>query len=209
MWDLGIIYSLWTCAGPLMQLFGGFNLYFCCFFVGELLRQLGLVGGWQTTWRVGSADMWIQHLQNPVAVKAQSAAHYSCSALTSRRQIDMLLGLLLLNVSFGPLARFSPPLFLFIYLVYQFVTQMNNGWGGWLPQWHVSLIIGVFSPAELWSADLSCNPLTLLAPFQHDRWITISAHTLHSQQSAVLELMKMENPWDGHLQFWQMQPSIS
>lgn len=47
----------------------------------------------------------------------------------------------LLNVSFGPSAWFSLPLFLFIYLVYQFVTQMNNGWGRLLPRWHAKLII--------------------------------------------------------------------
>lgn len=47
----------------------------------------------------------------------------------------------LLNVSFGPSAWFSLPLFLFIYLVYQFVTQMNNGWGRSLPRRHAKLII--------------------------------------------------------------------
>lgn len=47
----------------------------------------------------------------------------------------------LLNVSFGPSAWFLLPLFLFIYFVYQFVTQMNNGWGRLLPRRQAKLII--------------------------------------------------------------------
>lgn len=43
----------------------------------------------------------------------------------------------LLNVSFRPSPRVSQLLFLFIYLVYQFVTQMNNGWSCLLPPWRV------------------------------------------------------------------------
>lgn len=44
-----------------------------------------------------------------------------------------------LNSSLSP--RFLPPLFLFIYWVYQFVTKMNNGWGCVLPRRHAKLVI--------------------------------------------------------------------
>lgn len=47
----------------------------------------------------------------------------------------------LLNVSFSLLAWFSLSSFLFIYLDYQFVTQMNNGWSRLLLRWHAKLII--------------------------------------------------------------------
>lgn len=83
----------------------------------------------------------------------------------------------LLNVSFGPSAWFSLPLFLFIYLVYQFVTQMNNGWGRLLPRRHAKLIIVMRLLAKTRSTALPRLPRTPPPPLLDDRRVDTSAHT--------------------------------
>lgn len=77
----------------------------------------------------------------------------------------------LLNVSFGPSAWFSLLLFLFIYFVYQFVTQMNNGWGRLLPRRQAKLIIVMRLLAKTRSTALPRLPLTLLHFWMTDELI--------------------------------------
>lgn len=79
----------------------------------------------------------------------------------------------LLNVSFSSLAWFLLPLFLFICLEYQFVTQMNYGWSRLLPRWHVKLIIVMCflaktrstAPPHFWLTDELTHWDTLLLPW--------------------------------------------
>lgn len=94
----------------------------------------------------------------------------------------------LLNVSFGPSAWFLLPLFLFIYFVYQFVTQMNNGWGRLLPRRQAKLIIVMRLLAKARSPALPRLPLT--TPLLDDRYDTL-AHT----SLTVIEFWLLCSSW--------------
>lgn len=110
----------------------------------------------------------------------------------------------LLNVSFGPPAWFSPPLFLFIYLVYQFVTQMNNGWGRLLPRRHAKLIIVMRLLAKNRSTAL---PRLLDSTPVTSGWQTswcIGPHCYHLDWVLAvvhkLMMMKIEGHKEGHVE---------
>lgn len=114
----------------------------------------------------------------------------------------------LLNVSFGPSAWFSLSLFLFIYLIYQFVTQMNNGWGGLLPRRHAKLMIVTRSLTKLMSTILFCLPVTPPPPLLGDTWVDVSARSV----SAVIESWQpcTSRHWSGRsIRKWHIEIYMS
>lgn len=114
----------------------------------------------------------------------------------------------LLNVSFGPSAWFSLSLFLFIYLIYQFVTQMNNGWGGLLPRRHAKLMIVTRSLTKLMSTILFCLRVTPPPPILGDTRVDVSARSV----SAVIESCQpcTSRHWSGRsIRKWHIEIYMS
>lgn len=114
----------------------------------------------------------------------------------------------LLNVSFGPSAWFSLSLFLFIYLIYQFVTQMNNGWGGLLPRRHAKLIIVTRSLTKIMSTILLCLQVTPPPPLLGDTRVDVSARSV----SAVIESWQpcTSRHWSGRsIRKWHIEIYMS
>lgn len=114
----------------------------------------------------------------------------------------------LLNVSFGPSAWFSLSLFLFIYLIYQFVTQMNNGWGGLLPRRHAKLMIVTRSLTKLMSTILFCLRVTPPPPILDDTRFDVSARSV----SAVIESWQpcTSRHWSGRsIRKWHIEIYMS